>query len=83
MLVEIQAAADYFTDHEELMKNPPPVLVDLVLDPYLFNAIPHSLLPIVAYLVLVGMVTWVAARWIVDRFRFVAGPPDALDKKQK
>lgn len=81
LLVEIQAAADYFTDHRELMTHPPPVLVDLILDPYLFNVVPQSLLPTVGYLIIVGITTWFAARWIASGLRSVAGPPQSNLRK--
>ncbi|PHH69804.1 hypothetical protein CDD80_6475 [Ophiocordyceps camponoti-rufipedis] len=75
LLLHVRAAADYFTDDHQLMKHPPPVLVDLILDPYLYNIVPQSLVPIAGYLVLVGVVTWFLARWIASSLESVAASP--------
>lgn len=72
LLVLIRAAADYFVDDVELMRSPPPVLVDLVLDPFVFNLANQSLMPTVGYLVIVGTVTWCASRWLASRLQSVA-----------
>ncbi|EFY88317.1 hypothetical protein MAC_05658 [Metarhizium acridum CQMa 102] len=82
LLVEIHSAADYFTDNAELMTNPPPVLVDLILDPFLFNVLPKSLLPTVGYLSLLGIVTWFAARWVASSLQSVADLMETPSKKQ-
>lgn len=82
LLLHVRAAADYFTDDAELMQNPPPVLVDLILDPFLYNVVPRSLAPTAGYLILVGAVTWFAARWIASSLQSVAGPPESQAKKQ-
>ncbi|UNI20228.1 hypothetical protein JDV02_006333 [Purpureocillium takamizusanense] len=82
LLVHIRAAADYFVDDVELMKNPPPVLVDLVLDPFVFNLANQSLMPTVGYLIVVGVVTWFASRWIASRLQSVAGSSEDQTLKQ-
>ncbi|GJN74225.1 hypothetical protein VFPFJ_07100 [Purpureocillium lilacinum] len=82
LLVHIRAAADYFVDDVELMKNPPPVLVDLVLDPFVLNLANQSLIPTVGYLIIVGVVTWFAARWIASRLQSVAGSSEDQTLKQ-
>lgn len=64
LLLRIIAAADYFIDSSELMRKPPPVLVDLILDPYLYNVVPQSLLPTAVYIVILAVVTWFVAQWI-------------------
>lgn len=82
LLVEIQAAADYFTDNEELMSNPPPVLVDLILDPFLLNVLPRSLSLTVCYLLLLSVATWFMARCISSSLLSVANLPDSQVKKE-
>ncbi|KAF4581950.1 hypothetical protein GQ602_006574 [Ophiocordyceps camponoti-floridani] len=72
LLLHVRAAANYFTDDHQLMKLPPPVLVDLILDPYLYNVVPRSLVPIAGYLVLVGVVTWFLAQGIASSLESVA-----------
>lgn len=83
LLIHIQAAADYFTDNQTLMKDPPPVLVDLILDPYLYNVVPRSLLPTAGYLVLVGVVTWFVATWVASTLQAIASPAENATKKRK
>ncbi|KID77732.1 hypothetical protein MBR_02180, partial [Metarhizium brunneum ARSEF 3297] len=82
LLIEIHSAADYFTDNAELMANPPPVLVDLILDPFLLNVLPKSLLPTVGYLSLLGVVTWFVARWVASSLQSVADSMETPSKKQ-
>lgn len=47
------------------MRNPPPVLVDIILDPFLFNILPRSLLPTVGYIIVVAVAAYFAARHAV------------------
>lgn len=47
------------------MGNPPPVLVDIILDPFLLNILPRSLLPTVGYIVAVAAAAYFAARYVV------------------
>ena len=58
LLLEIQAAADYYTLNKSMMENVPPVLVDIILDPYLFNMFPQSLLPTAGYLICIAGLAW-------------------------
>ena len=45
LFLRVRAAADFFTTNKELMSSPPPVDVDLILDPYVSNVFPRSLGP--------------------------------------
>jgi hypothetical protein len=83
LLLRILAAADYFTDNATLMNDPRPVLVDLILDPFLFNVLPRSLVPTVGYIVAVAGVAWFAAQWAAARLRSVAAPTPVPDKKKQ
>lgn len=58
MFLQILSTADYFTTNSTLMKNPPPVDVDIILDPFLLNVLPRSLLPTVIYIVVVAIVAY-------------------------
>jgi len=55
LFLRVQAAADYFSPNKTLMENVPPVHVDLILDPYLFNVFPQSLIPTAAYIAIVAL----------------------------
>ncbi|KAG6042232.1 hypothetical protein E4U41_002575 [Claviceps citrina] len=82
LLIEIQAAADYFTDDKELMSSPPPVLVDLILDPFLLNVLPRSLLPTMGYLLLLAVTTWFVARRIASGLQSVTSLTESKMKKR-
>ncbi|KAH0499111.1 hypothetical protein TgHK011_006327 [Trichoderma gracile] len=79
--MRVLAAADYFSHHQSLMKDPPPVLVDLILDPYIYNLLPQSLVPTVCYLVVVGIASWFVARWAAKSLTAIAAS-DEKEKKQ-
>lgn len=83
LLLRVIVAADYFTDNADLMANPPPVLVDLILDPFLLNVLPRSLLPTVGYIAVVVVVTWLVARHIASSFRSLATSPQEKAKKNQ
>ncbi|KAM0440797.1 hypothetical protein ACHAPT_000098 [Fusarium lateritium] len=82
LLLQIKASADYFTDNAALMRDPPPVLVDLILDPYLYNLVPRSLVPTIGYLVLVGLVAWFVARSIASKLQSIAVAGESREKKE-
>ncbi|KAK1985179.1 hypothetical protein LZ30DRAFT_779256 [Colletotrichum cereale] len=65
LFLRVLAAADYFTDNATLMAQAEPVGVDLILDPFLLNALPRSLLPTVVYVVAVAILAWFLSRRIL------------------
>lgn len=56
--LQIFAGADYFTLNKTLMSDVPPVLVDIILDPYLLNVFPQSLVPTAGYLLVLAVGAW-------------------------
>ncbi|KAH6900105.1 hypothetical protein B0T10DRAFT_15296 [Thelonectria olida] len=82
LLLQVRASADYFTDDAALMKTPPPVLADLILDPYFYNVIPQSLIPTIGYLVAVGLLAWFGARSIASKLQSIAITAESATKKQ-
>lgn len=54
----MQSAADFFTTNATLMQYPPSVDVDIILDPYLANIFPQSLLPTALYIVALAIVAF-------------------------
>ncbi|KAF4493881.1 hypothetical protein FAGAP_9984 [Fusarium agapanthi] len=82
LLLQIKSSADYFTKDAALMKDPSPVHVDLILDPYLYGIVPRSLVPAACYLVLVGAVAWFVSRSIASKLQTIAVTADGADKKQ-
>lgn len=47
------------------MQNVPPVAVDLILDPFLFNVFPRSLVPTAGWIVVVAFLAVFLGWWIV------------------
>ncbi|KAF3387146.1 hypothetical protein F1880_001240 [Penicillium rolfsii] len=65
LFLRIRAAADYFSTNETLMRDVPPVLADVILDPFLWNVFPRSLVPTAGWIFLVAIVAGVVGRWVV------------------
>ncbi|KAK2746235.1 hypothetical protein FQN57_003357 [Myotisia sp. PD_48] len=72
----IHAAADYFTLDDKLMRDVPPVHVDLILDPYILNILPRSLLPTVIYILFVAVIGWYISQYIYATLSKVAEGAD-------
>lgn len=64
LFLHIQTAADYFSHEQSLMENVPPVTVDLILDPFLLNVFPRSLVPTAGWIGVVTVVAIFVARWV-------------------
>ncbi|KAJ5336487.1 uncharacterized protein N7506_004509 [Penicillium brevicompactum] len=65
LFLRVHAAADYFSTNQTLMRDVPPVAVDLILDPFLFNVFPRSLVPTAGWIIAVAVLAAVLGRWIV------------------
>lgn len=71
LFLRVSAAADYFTTNQTLMLHPELVLVDLILDPFVLNVLPRTLVPTVGYIIFVAAMSWVLATrlivpWLTD-----------------
>lgn len=64
LFLHVRAAADFFTTDKQLMSNPPPVDVDIILDPYVFNIFPKSLGPTAAYIVILAIGAWLVSGYV-------------------
>lgn len=82
LFLRILAAADYFTMNQSLMENVPPVYVDIILDPYLMNVFPKSLLPTAIYIIVVAIGAWFLSKaissWMINISR-----QERLDQDKK
>lgn len=58
LFLRIIAAADYYTTNKTLMQHVPPVDVDIILDPFILNVLPRSLLPTGVYLIIIAIIAW-------------------------
>ncbi|KAI8278660.1 hypothetical protein K4K59_009136 [Colletotrichum sp. SAR11_240] len=63
--LRVLAAADYYTHNATLMANVEHVRADLILDPFLLNVLPRSLLPTVFYINGVAIMAWFLSRVIL------------------
>lgn len=68
--------------NKTLMRDVPPVHVDIILDPFLLNLLPRSLLPTVGYITAVAIASWFIARYISMRIRDLAGEANSEKKTQ-
>ncbi|GAW22017.1 hypothetical protein ANO14919_115510 [Xylariales sp. No.14919] len=74
-LLRILVAADYYTTNHTLMKNVPPIMVDIILDPFVLNILPRSLSSTVTYITVVAIVSWFVGKWISSWVRQIAAEP--------
>lgn len=58
LFLRISAAADYFSLNRTLMEHVPPVFVDVILDQYVFNIFPTSLIPTAGYILVLAIGSW-------------------------
>ncbi|XP_014561970.1 hypothetical protein COCVIDRAFT_85254 [Bipolaris victoriae FI3] len=70
LLLRLQAAASYYSTNRTLMLHPPPVDVDIILDPFLLNVFPQSLVPAAIYITLVAVFAYLLSgyiyRWLLS-----------------
>ena len=69
LFLRVQAAASYYSTNKTLMEFPPPVDVDIILDPFILNILPRSLGPTAIYISVVAVAAWYISgyiyRWIL------------------
>ncbi|TVY23175.1 hypothetical protein LHYA1_G007792 [Lachnellula hyalina] len=82
LFLQVFAAADYYTTNKTIMNNVPPVFVDIILDPFIFNVFPRSLLPTAAYIVLLAIGGWYLSKYVGSWFENLA-KQDANEEKKK
>ncbi|KAI0392523.1 hypothetical protein F5Y17DRAFT_355068 [Xylariaceae sp. FL0594] len=64
MFLRILTVADFYTQNRTLMSNAPPALVDIIMDPFILNVLPQSLVPTVAYISAVATASWFAGNLV-------------------
>ncbi|KAI1117473.1 hypothetical protein F5Y14DRAFT_349874 [Nemania sp. NC0429] len=64
LLLRITAAADFYAQNQTLMINVPSTFVDIILDPFILNILPQSLLFTVTYIIMVTIVSCLVGGWI-------------------
>ncbi|KAL4780834.1 hypothetical protein BJX76DRAFT_336978 [Aspergillus varians] len=81
LFLRISTAADYFSLDQTLMETVPPVLADVILDPFLGNVFPKSLVPTACWIGVVLSLAIVAAGWIAGEFASVLNLADIHDSQ--
>jgi hypothetical protein len=81
LFLHILAAADYFTMNQTLMEQVPPVFVDIILDPYVLNIFPRSLIPTASYIIVLAVGAWFLSKYISRRMLAMA--KDKVDSERK
>ncbi len=79
LLLRVTAAADYYSANKTMMENVEPVLVDIILDPYVLNVFPTSLVVMSVWIVLVALASFFIAQFVSRWLRIVA----SLDNNKK
>ncbi|KAF2840398.1 hypothetical protein M501DRAFT_931332 [Patellaria atrata CBS 101060] len=80
LFLQVHAAADFFTSNQTLMKSPPPVEVDIILDPYLLNIFPRSLISTALYIIFLAVCAWFLS---IAIWRWLSSIPDPITSAQK
>ncbi|KAH8899684.1 hypothetical protein GQ53DRAFT_816790 [Thozetella sp. PMI_491] len=87
LFLQILAAADYYTANVTLMNNVPPVYVDIILDPFLFNVLPRSLIPTGTFILVVAVASYFVARravaWVQELAAVSEGEGEGARGQQK
>jgi len=64
LFLQISAAADYYSLNKTLMEHVPPVFVDVILDRYILNVFPKSLVPTASYIVVLAIGSWFLSTFV-------------------
>jgi len=81
LLLRIQAAADYYTMDQTLMQEVPPVYVDIILDPFILNLVPRSLIPTAVYIIVLAIGSWFLAKSVNQWIHLLA--KDEIEAQKK
>lgn len=84
LFLQVLASADYFTTNATLMDNVPPVSVDIILDPFIFNVFPRSLVPTAIFIPVVAIASFFVARLAVSWIQsIISSDITAKEKKRQ
>ncbi|RPA99547.1 hypothetical protein L873DRAFT_1683104 [Choiromyces venosus 120613-1] len=72
LYLDIQAKADYYTHKKHRMETPDSVGVEIILDPFILNLLPESLLPIIITIVLITLSAFWASGRVYSTLRNMA-----------
>ncbi|MCJ1387251.1 hypothetical protein MMC18_000091 [Xylographa bjoerkii] len=74
LLLHVSAAADYYSRDTTLMRDGLLVDLDIILDPYLLNIFPQSLVPTAIYLIVLAVLSWAVSGFVWQWLGLLAQP---------
>lgn len=80
LLLRIESVATFYTINQTLMRSPPPVDVDIIIDPYLGNVFPASLVKTAVYIVVLAIGSWFVSGAV---WRSISAPAAAASKQHR
>jgi len=80
LYLKISGAASFFTTDTKLMDDPPPVLVDIILDEYLFGVLPLSLRSVALFITVMAVASYYLGIWFI---KFINGLTKPAVKEKK
>ncbi|RMD43286.1 hypothetical protein DV735_g1823, partial [Chaetothyriales sp. CBS 134920] len=85
LFLQVFAKADYYALNSTMMAIVPPVQADLILDPYLLNVLPATLLSTVGFILAIAVVGWLGSGWVIKSLLrpLASGTEDSEHKKRE
>lgn len=84
LFLRISAAADYYSLNSSLMEQVPPVFADVILDKYVFNVFPKSLVLTAVYIVMLAIGSWFLSTFLWQALNKILRPEQvAVDQNKK
>lgn len=66
-----------------MMETAPPVMVDVILDPFILNVFPRSLVPTAVWIIVVTVLAWYIGGWVVKTLSEIISSAAAADDESK
>ena len=83
LFLQISAAADYYSLNRTLMEHVPRVFADIILDRYILNIFPKSLVPTAGYIVVLAIGSWFLSSFVWRTLSDMVQAPDLPVKATK
>jgi hypothetical protein len=80
LILRVRVAADFYSTNQTLMLHPPAVGVEIILDPYILNILPRSLLSTILLVTTTAICAWFLSGMT---WRSLRGIADATPSKHR
>ncbi|KAL7273275.1 hypothetical protein RUND412_003882 [Rhizina undulata] len=77
LYLHVRAKTSYYSYKKKRMDNPEPVEVEIILDPYLFNVAPESLIPVGGVILVTALLALPGSAFIYKLLRNIASAEEA------